>query len=47
LFSARQGTAIVHLTGRVRSGAVVGVTLERAGGVAQPSASPIVTSALS
>jgi anti-sigma factor RsiW len=46
LFAARHGTAIVHLTGRVRSGAVVGVTLERAGGVAQPSASPIVTSAL-
>jgi anti-sigma factor RsiW len=44
LFAARQGTAIVHLSSRVPSGAVVGVTLERAGGAPQPSSAPIVTS---
>ncbi|MGH3050836.1 MAG: anti-sigma factor domain-containing protein, partial [Gaiellaceae bacterium] len=44
LFSSRSGTAIVQLTRRVPSGAVVGVTLERAGGVDQPTSTPIVTS---
>ena len=45
LFSSRSGTAIVQLTRRVPNGAVVGVTLEQAGGVDQPTSPPLVTSA--
>lgn len=45
LFSGSSGTAIVQLTHRVPSGAVVGVTLERAGGVDRPTGTPLVTSA--
>lgn len=45
LFSSRSGTAAVRLTRRVPNGAVVGVTLERAGGVDQPTGAPLVTSA--
>ena len=45
LFSGRSGTAVVRLMRRVPSGAVVGVTLERAGGVDQPTSTPLVTSA--
>jgi len=45
LFSGKSGTAIVQLTRRVPSGAIVGVTLERAGGVEQPTSTPLVTSA--
>lgn len=41
LFRGREGTSIVEITRPVRSGAVVAVTLERAGGVSQPSGKPL------
>ena len=38
-------TVVVRLRGRLAHGAVVGVTIERAGGATQPSMPPFVTSA--
>ena len=45
LFSVAGGTARVHLTRAVPSGAKVGVTLERAGGSLRPTQRPLFTSA--
>ena len=46
LFASRSGTvAVVRLTRPVPAGAKVAVTLERAGGVPQPTAQPLLTSA--
>lgn len=46
LFASRSGTvAVIRLTRPVPAGAKVAVTLERAGGVAQPTTQPILTSA--
>lgn len=45
LFATRSGAASVSLTRPVPHGAVVGVTLERAGGVSAPTGKPLVTSA--
>lgn len=44
LFTARGRTATLSLTRDVPKGAIVGVTLERAGGAARPSGTPLVTS---
>jgi anti-sigma-K factor RskA len=44
LFQGRQGTQVVGVDGTVQTGDLVAVTLERAGGVDRPSATPIVTS---
>jgi anti-sigma-K factor RskA len=43
IFSAR-GTSVVHLKRRIPSGAIVGITIEPAGGSLQPTSQPIVTS---
>ncbi len=45
LFTARAPTTSIHLTRRVPAGAVVTVTLERAGGSDRPGGKPIVVSA--
>jgi anti-sigma-K factor RskA len=45
LFTARRSTSVVRLSKRLPRGAMVGVTLERAGGVDQPTGAPLVTSA--
>ncbi len=37
-------TSVVHLTKRVPHGALIGITVEPAGGSQQPTTSPIVTS---
>ncbi|MBV8081161.1 MAG: anti-sigma factor, partial [Actinobacteria bacterium] len=37
-------TVVVHLRGKVPSGAVVGVTVEPAGGSQQPTTQPFITS---
>ena len=37
-------TSVVHLTKRVPHGAIVAVTIERAGGAQQPTSQPIITS---
>jgi len=37
-------TSVVHLTKRVPSGAIIGITVEPAGGSQQPTTQPIVTS---
>ena len=44
LFDGGSETSIVGLDGRVPTGAVVAVTVERAGGVDQPTRKPLVTS---
>ena len=44
-FAVRGKTVVVHLRHPVRSGAIVAVTIERAGGSKQPTARPIITSA--
>ncbi len=44
LFRAGGKTVAVHLTQKVPRGAVVGVTLERAGGAERPSLPPVVAS---
>ena len=44
LFRGRAGTSIVELPRRVGSGAVVAVTLERKGGVQQPTSKPLAQS---
>lgn len=41
----RGTSATVHLTHRLPAGAIVGVTVERAGGAPQPTSVPVVTSA--
>jgi anti-sigma-K factor RskA len=45
LFRTQDGTASIPLSRNVPSGAVVGITLERAGGAPAPTGEPIVTSA--
>lgn len=44
LFRGRAGTSIVEIPRPVRSGAVVAVTLERMGGVQQPTSKPLAQS---
>jgi anti-sigma-K factor RskA len=44
LFPGRPGTSILRVGRPVRRGAVVAVTLERAGGVAQPTTKPLAVS---
>ena len=44
LFDGGSETSIVGISGRVPAGAVVAVTVERAGGVDQPTRKPFVTS---
>ncbi len=44
LFQGGQGTIVVRLEHRVPHGAVVGVTIERAGGASSPSGQPLVAS---
>lgn len=44
LFRGRAGTSIVEIPRPVRSGAVVAVTLERKGGVRQPTSKPLAQS---
>jgi len=44
LFRGRAGTSIVEIPRAVRSGAVVAVTLERKGGVQQPTSKPLAQS---
>ena len=44
LFSGRAGTSIVEIPRRVPSGSVVAVTLERKGGVRQPTSKPLAQS---
>jgi len=43
LFPGAPGRSVVPLTRRVPEGAVVAVTLERAGGVSQPTGEPLLT----
>jgi anti-sigma factor RsiW len=45
LFPGGQKTVVVQLSSRVPHGAIVGVTVEPAGGSAQPTSQPIITSA--
>jgi anti-sigma-K factor RskA len=44
LFRGRAGTSIVEIPRPVHSGAVVAVTLERRGGVQQPTSKPLAQS---
>jgi anti-sigma-K factor RskA len=44
LFPGRAGTSVVEIPRPVRPGAVVAVTLERAGGVQQPTSKPLAQS---
>jgi anti-sigma-K factor RskA len=44
LFPGRSGTSVVEIARPVPSGSVVAVTLERAGGVSQPTTKPLVQS---
>ena len=44
IFAAGGKTVVVHLRRPVPSGAIVAVTIERAGGSAQPTAQPFITS---
>jgi anti-sigma-K factor RskA len=44
LFPGRAGTSVVAIPRPVRPGAVVAVTLERAGGVQQPTSKPLAQS---
>jgi anti-sigma-K factor RskA len=44
VFAGRSGRLVVALAPRVEPGAVVGVTIERRGGVDQPTSSPIFSS---
>jgi len=44
LFGGRPGTSIVEIPQRVRAGSVVAVTLERKGGVQQPTSKPVAQS---
>jgi anti-sigma-K factor RskA len=44
LFQGRSGTSIVKLSAPVRAGTVVAVTVERAGGVPQPTVKPFAVS---
>jgi anti-sigma-K factor RskA len=44
LFPGRPGTSVVEIPRAVRPGAVVAVTLERAGGVQQPTSKPLAQS---
>jgi anti-sigma-K factor RskA len=44
LFHGREGTSIVEIPRRVHSGAVIAVTLERKGGVQQPTSKPLALS---
>ncbi len=44
LFGGREGTSIVPIPRRVRPGSVVAVTLERKGGVQQPTSKPLAQS---
>jgi anti-sigma-K factor RskA len=44
LFRGREGTSVVEIPRPVRSGSVVAVTLERAGGVQQPTSKPLTQS---
>ena len=44
LFHGRAGTSVVEIAEPVKPGAVVAVTLERAGGVAQPTSKPLAQS---
>jgi anti-sigma-K factor RskA len=44
LFAGREGTSVVELEGPVPAGSVVAVTLERAGGVKQPTSKPLARS---
>jgi len=43
-FSGREGTSVLDLEHAVRKGAVVAVTIERAGGVQRPTSPPIASS---
>jgi anti-sigma-K factor RskA len=45
VFRGGSGTTVVRLSQRVPTGAVVAVTVEPAGGSAQPTAKPFITSA--
>jgi anti-sigma-K factor RskA len=45
LFRGGEKTVVVQLGRRVSPGAIVGVTVEPAGGSAQPTTQPIITSA--
>jgi anti-sigma-K factor RskA len=44
LFPGRPGTSIVKISKRVPAGSVVAVTIERAGGVPQPTSKPLAAS---
>jgi anti-sigma-K factor RskA len=44
LFQGRSGTSIVKVSKPVRAGSVVAVTVERAGGVPQPTTTPLAAS---
>jgi anti-sigma-K factor RskA len=44
IFRGHDGTTVVALPGRVPRGSVIGVTVERAGGVDQPTQKPFVAS---
>lgn len=44
VFRGRSGTTVVAISGRVPRGSVIGVTVERAGGVDQPTQKPFVAS---
>ena len=44
IFQAGAKTVVVHLRRPVPSGAIVAVTIERAGGSQQPTARPFITS---
>jgi anti-sigma-K factor RskA len=44
LFPGRSGTSVVEISQPVRTGNVVAVTLERAGGVRQPTMKPLAAS---
>ena len=44
LFHGRAGTSVVEIAEPVKPGAVVAVTLERAGGVAKPTSKPLAQS---
>ena len=44
LFQGRSGTSVIEIARPVPSGSVVAVTLERAGGVSQPTSKPLVQS---
>jgi anti-sigma-K factor RskA len=45
IFRSDGGTAVVHLRRPVPGGAIVGVTVEKAGGSTQPTSQPFITSA--